>query len=548
MDNMFSPRDGQEKIVEKIITAFNKYDNVILSAPTGAGKSFIAWFVLNELNKKSIILNHQKVLIDQYDENFGKLENVVSIKGKNNYECYLNPLVTVDMSDCNIGSNKKCKHKKDGNCLYYKLKEDFKEKKVAITNYQFVLGLLNTPYGYNRYSELGIYDECHNIESIITDFKTIPINKDWVEYYNSKLKFYEEKYNNMKDFAELRKNLSSILNNIDSSNYSKYYNDFYDNIEHLLFTLSKLDTAIINSKNNSEKQSFLKFKNNEEFKLAKWENYKETSGSSDWILDIPQPNLLELIPLRVDKIFPKLSNNIADKNLMMSATIIDPEKSLKLLGLNPENSEYIEVDSEFPIDNRRIYFMNAVNLNYRTMQDKNSIDMKNTIEICKEIVMEHSKNNESGFIFAPSYQLCNTLNYKLKDLFNKLGYTVLFNKDIEFKDAMLLKFLNQKNKSILISPSFSEGVNFNDDISRFQIIVKTPYASLGSNYIKTKMNREKDWYGIQAFLKIMQISGRSIRHKDDYSKTYILDKNAIRLFKSLQNKIPEWFKKACLFA
>jgi Rad3-related DNA helicase len=62
------------------------------------------------------------------------------------------------------------------------------------------------------------------------------------------------------------------------------------------------------------------------------------------------------------------------------------------------------------------------------------------------------------------------------------------------------------------------------------------------------MNREKDWYGIQAFLKIMQICGRSVRHKEDYSKTYVLDKNAIRLFNSLENNIPKWFKESCLFA
>jgi superfamily II DNA or RNA helicase len=38
---MFNPRDDQEEIVKKIINAFDSYDNVILSAPTGAGKSFI---------------------------------------------------------------------------------------------------------------------------------------------------------------------------------------------------------------------------------------------------------------------------------------------------------------------------------------------------------------------------------------------------------------------------------------------------------------------------------------------------------------------------
>jgi Rad3-related DNA helicase len=209
-------------------------------------------------------------------------------------------------------------------------------------------------------------------------------------------------------------------------------------------------------------------------------------------LDIPQPNILELIPLKVDKIFPKIAADISEKNLLMSATIINPEKSLQLLGLNPNNSEYIEVDSNFPIENRKVFFMNAVNLNYKTMKDNKSADMVNTIDICKEIVSQHSKTNESGFIFAPSYHLCNKIYYNLKDTFKSLGYTVLFNKDSDFKDEILNKFLNQKKKSILISPSFSEGVNFSDDVSRFQIIVKTPFASLSSNYIKTKMNREKD--------------------------------------------------------
>ena len=51
---------------------------------------------------------------------------------------------------------------------------------------------------------------------------------------------------------------------------------------------------------------------------------------------------------------------------------------------------------------------------------------------------------------------------------------------------MYEEHLVSKDPTILVSPSLMEGIDLVDDLSRFQIIVKVPYASLGDKHVKKK--------------------------------------------------------------
>jgi len=88
---------------------------------------------------------------------------------------------------------------------------------------------------------------------------------------------------------------------------------------------------------------------------------------------------------------------------------------------------------------------------------------------------------------------------------------------------------------VLISPSLFEGVDLPDDASRFQIIVKAPYASLGDNRIKYIAENHKDIYSLNTILKIVQGCGRSVRSQNDHCTTYFLDNNIRWLWNSDDN-------------
>ena len=116
------------------------------------------------------------------------------------------------------------------------------------------------------------------------------------------------------------------------------------------------------------------------------------------------------------------------------------------------------------------------------------------------------------------------------------------------RDEILNTFRDERIKKpkILISPSFFEGVNFENDYSRFQIISKVPFLSLGSKYVKTKMQLDQTWYSVSAIKNIVQASGRSVRNENDYAITYILDSNFNRVFGAYSQYVPQWFKDALL--
>ena len=47
--------------------------------------------------------------------------------------------------------------------------------------------------------------------------------------------------------------------------------------------------------------------------------------------------------------------------------------------------------------------------------------------------------------------------------------------------------------------------------------------SLGSEFIRKKMKKDYKWYVWKTTINILQGVGRSIRNKDDYAVTYLVD-------------------------
>jgi len=106
------------------------------------------------------------------------------------------------------------------------------------------------------------------------------------------------------------------------------------------------------------------------------------------------------------------------------------------------------------------------------------------------------------------------------------------------------KIMESKSNTILVSPSIIEGMDLKDDLSRFQIFLKVPFAYLGDPWIKCRMELNRNWYSREAVVKIIQGYGRSIRSKDDYAFTFMLDNNFVNLMDRNVELFPKWFKEA----
>ena len=94
----------------------------------------------------------------------------------------------------------------------------------------------------------------------------------------------------------------------------------------------------------------------------------------------------------------------------------------------------------------------------------------------------------------------------------------------------------QKPNSVIISPVMWEGVNLKDDLGRFCIIAKAPFAPSSGEWAKakTRLQPGSKWAMTLNFFKLIQGCGRCSRSIDDHSVTYLLDKTCEDLIEQIE--------------
>jgi Rad3-related DNA helicase len=181
----------------------------------------------------------------------------------------------------------------------------------------------------------------------------------------------------------------------------------------------------------------------------------------------------------------------------MSATILDKDTFCTGKGLTPTDVKFIQVDSDFPLENRPIYPLGVARLNYKTLQE-DMVKLKINGMIDK--IMTHFKDHK-GIIHLTSYQQLQWV----KNGISRDNRKRLIETDPEIqRDEIISEHINSTKPTVLISPSLHLGLDLHDDLSRFQIIAKVPYPSMGDSWIVKKFERNEQWYNWQTCLRLMQ--------------------------------------------
>jgi Rad3-related DNA helicase len=226
-----------------------------------------------------------------------------------------------------------------------------------------------------------------------------------------------------------------------------------------------------------------------------------------------------------------MSNLLTTYNLFMSGTITE-SYAYDILELSPDETEIIQLESVFPPENKPIFFIGKQALNYNTLKDPETIDTLKTQ--IKKIVNFH--DGQKGLILVPSFYLGNQLSYGIK-------YTRVFEHKSGTNISELIEdFKKYKGSAVFVSPSIFEGLSFDGDDCRFQVLVKAPYDSLGDKRIKHIADNYPKIYQEMALLKIIQGAGRGVRSPDDFAASYCLDSSIQRLFNSKSNIWKSHFK------
>lgn len=232
----------------------------------------------------------------------------------------------------------------------------------------------------------------------------------------------------------------------------------------------------------------------------------------------------------------------------MSATILNKANFCKTVGLKEDEVKFIQIrESDFPVKNRSIYTLDIARLNFQTM----NAELPNIAKAVDNLMNLHS--NEKGIIHLTKYDhlayIRDHISKKNRDRLlatTKAGVDNDPSSEKLTREELLQKHAESKLPTVIISPSMQMGIDLKDDLSRFQIIIKVPYLDMKDKWVSCKMKVTPSWYSWQAILRLAQMYGRSIRNKDDYATTYILDQGLQSLLARNSDMFPQWFKEALL--
>lgn len=552
----YEPRDSQVEHINQVLYAFldEGYRNVVLSAPTGTGKSIIGAVVAEVVQKikypddhagASFILTATNALLDQYTDSLidesepDECFNV--IKGANNYDC--SALSTTEEPQ----SAEHCAlriFQKSGmddmiqshcnSCVFQHARSMKEKSRQLITNYAYYF--VDRMYSQQPMAKRAVcvFDEAHLLNDLFTEHNAI--------YFSEKrLKTMAEEVSAELSLgnSDVFKNLKMVRDHLNAGKITESNHETY--LKVLLATYSKIsEAAKMDAERNVRSPSkYLKLN-----KLAK--KYFNLGCKIDDLFLFEYPSVFEfkpkdakkgqaenecsIKPIFIGEMFEALDN--ADHNLLMSATISElyAKRTMSL----PGTTKHIRLAPQFPKENKKVIFFKPQGLNYTSMKDPATI--KKLCATSYEIVAHHTKLGDRGIILCPSFNVVESIAESLRLM--RGGYKVFEHCRGEKLADWLEQFKSYTGgPAVLLTPSGFEGVDLPGDLSRYQIVVKMPYASLGDKRIKVILDTYPDIYGLMALQKVVQGAGRSVRSKEDHAVTYVLDTAAQRAFTSKDN---EW--------
>lgn len=544
----FTPRAGQIETINSLLTGFldDGHKTIVLSAPTGVGKSIIAAVTAealhsitkpNQKNGASFLLSPTNILSDQYFDTFmtgrdpWNMDFMV-VKGASNYDC--SALTTDDeyVTAENCGRRMFLKNglqaiidEHCNNCTFQKQKTKREQCRHLITNYAaFFIDRLYMQQMAKR--TLCVFDEGHLMNDLYTEFNGI-------EFTKAKLDNLAENVVESLGVGGLEHTtkIAEIKNLLDVENGVNYEN-YLDIVAELMEVLNDVSVAADRrAEETNDQATFIKYKrmatrsSREVMKIATLleVEYDHAFDCKAENTKMKQAASFSIKPIFIGDQFQSLVN--ADYNLICSATISEEYASTTMV---IDQGAYMRIKPVFPRENKKVIFYKPQTLNATTMNSEAvQTNLKNS---CVEICGHHLRKNERGVILTPSFVINELIAGHLQEVFPEYHFVV--HKRGSKMENIIAEFKHTAGPCVMITPSGYEGMDLSGDLSRFQILVKAPYASLGEARIKHIANKYPAIYQIITLMKLVQGAGRSVRGPTDWAITYMLDTNIQRMWQS----------------
>jgi len=534
----YTPRQEQQDALDFIIKTKKESPDTkffLMNMPVGIGKSHLAlmisdWYTSKvDKSAKVDIITAGKILQDQYDETYDSIKN---LKGKENYSCSSYSTSCANGKEFNRLNKTTCDL-----CPYDEAKSGYLGGKVSLTNFYLYLiyALYNPKMLQQRESNVLIVDECHELDEVMSDFISIKITETLIK----RLKFTNE--------YDLIKRLTKVKGISDYVSFLEYF------LSEILNTIVTMDRSMGSDRNVTEDKRDLKITKltghgqNKDVKMMQiiqdlkqyqlkveifLQEYK--SNPDNWVLESnynekTKQKELSLEPIWAYDYLDKYVWCNYDLVILMSGTILDRKLFSELNGLDYEKSVYYSVDSAFPKENRKIFYMPLGKMSFAKKEET----FRNYVPYFNKILKKYE--SQKGIVHTNSFELSQWIK---RDVDNS---RFIFH-DSQNRDDMLRLHMDTKDPMVFVSPSVGTGVSFDHEKSRFQIIAKIPYPSLNSQKNKLRQKNNPEWYAWKTCAGLLQMCGRSIRSKTDWADTIILDGSFSDVLRWSSKYLPDWFQ------
>jgi ATP-dependent DNA helicase DinG len=502
------PRKGQLEAIAAAREAFARGKRfVVIEAPTGSGKSGVAVTLAREASS-AYLLTAQKLLQDQYGRDFPEL---ALMKGRANYRCLVAPTHAA-AAPCIAGR----KFPECDDCPYFCAKEAAMAAPGTLMNYAYYLAELNYQGGFGP-RELLVLDEAHNAEGALMSFVEVSLSD-----------------------AQLRRvgigePLPTVLDD------SEWFDVAEDLVPLLKSRRRELEAQLKGARLPTETAlELLTHKSWLETQLARLEllTHSRNEENVEWVAlrtSGRDGQRVVLKPVKVAAFAEELMFRFGERVLMLSATILDPPTYLRSLGIDPGAAEVITIASDFPPEHRPIYPRPVARLTRHHLER----DLPNVVHEIAELLEAHPE--DKGVIHTHTYKIA---AYIARHLPKRHAARLVTHDSAEGREAALDKHLRSRQPTVLLTPSMTEGIDLPGELSRWQVICKLPYPYLGDPQIARRRELDPAWYDWRTCLTVVQAYGRSVRSRDDFAVTYVLDADFSAFVKRQRARLPGWFLEA----
>jgi Rad3-related DNA helicase len=510
-------------------------DVVTLSAPTGAGKSLILYAAMatiaNEFTRKSFFTTPLNALIDQVDDDDFIADQIITLKGKNNYNCVHRADLgtSVDNAICQRDSEFECQYKemspKDGGCPYYGRRYEALRHSQVVTNLSYLMANSMIPDTIDSkfdLREIMTIDECQSIEDFALQFVTVTVSERAVPIV------YEE---------------------IDAPPHTENAEQLAEWVRNEVLPPVRSQLRIFEGMGElTEQQS------NDEEKLQQFErkcqNLISDVKQNHWVASTERDDSwsVEFKPIHIGRFLESYLWSQSHKVILSSATI--PKSNfLSEIGLSDRRVTHVEIESNFDVDRRPVYTDQTVGKMTMNQRDRTIPKMATKIA---SIADHHS--NERGFVHCHSYSIAARIYENLpSDVQQRTRVQRSEDREQSLDEWLDTPFdetgyTENEGGQIFLSVAMDEGISLDDWRARWQVVAKIAYPYMGpdAKRVNYRMNELNDWgwYSSKAIVNLQQAVGRGMRSKDDYCQTYILDSSVESLLEKNKWQFEDWWLNA----